>query len=140
MTDIWITFAYSIIFAFLRMIPKMTTSSHKILFNPEICEDTLNCRNRIMPSNLLTVMFIFVMIFIHLRGEAMSNKSILKLQYFSTHTCTSFNNEKLYSYSGASSFSGITHDATAFVGCDSGKVSLLYALRAVITLHLYMKN
>ena len=28
----------------------------------------------------------------------------------------------VFSYSASSEYSGITHDATAFVGCDDGKV------------------
>ena len=31
----------------------------------------------------------------------------------------------IFSYSASSEFSGITHYATAFVGCDAGKVRLL---------------
>jgi hypothetical protein len=31
----------------------------------------------------------------------------------------------IFSYSASSEFSGITHDATAFVGCDAGKVCQL---------------
>jgi hypothetical protein len=30
----------------------------------------------------------------------------------------------IFSYSASSEFSGITHDATAFVGCDAGKVCI----------------
>ena len=31
----------------------------------------------------------------------------------------------IFSYSASSEFSGITHNATAFVGCDAGKVRSL---------------
>ena len=31
----------------------------------------------------------------------------------------------IFSYSSSSEFSGITHNATAFVGCDDGKVRSL---------------
>ena len=31
----------------------------------------------------------------------------------------------IFSYSASSEFSGITHNATAFVGCDDGKVRSL---------------
>ena len=46
------------------------------------------------------------------------------LSYFINKERTQFiyHNYRLLSYSASSEFSGITHNATAFIGCDDGKV------------------
>ena len=44
----------------------------------------------------------------------------------------------IFSYSASSEFSGITDNATAFVGCDAGKVCYIYTVRNKFIVNLFI--